>query len=256
LPNRIDAFFTRDVISSRPTIPVQLAQGGFLVARSNLQHFELYKRAILEANFVQGCHSQAGWGGLGYAACMQGGMHYQGIIAYFYDVLHNKGGNNSHAVELDVCRWNQVTCDVMYRGKYPDYGGKCLQYPPNGDWKTNTPELGACHDCRRLPLSETMSVHFTACSKPWQCRLPVAKRSEELDDTFRTNTTTCALQFREFFLYRQDVQDRIEALAGRRLSARTGTFHPETFLGFCDPSVYKPMLGMPPDFDMKRVYGF
>jgi hypothetical protein len=212
---------------------------------------------------------------MGYAGCMQGGMHYQGIVAYFYDVVlhnnsNNKKGHTSHhaAVELDVCHWNQVTVDVVYRGNHPDYGGKCLQYPPNGDWKTNTPELGACHDCRRLLLSETMSVHFTACSKPWQCRLPVAaaaakrqrKSGEALvvDDTlFRTNTTTCALQFREFFLYRQDVQDRIEALTGgRRLSARTGTFHPETFFGFCDPSNYKPMLGMPPDFDMKRVYGF
>jgi hypothetical protein len=89
-------------------------------------------------------------------------MAYQGVLAYFYDVVYP-----GHHVELDVCRWNQVVADVIWRGPDgKDHMGECRDYPaPGVDFKANTPDKGQCEDCRILPLEETMTVHYTACKK-------------------------------------------------------------------------------------------
>jgi len=102
-------------------------------------------------------------------------MAYQGVLAYFYDQIYP-----GFAVELDVCRWNQVVADVIYRGpEEPGMVGQCRQYPVDGNFESNTPENGKCHDCRVLPVSETKTVHFTACKKPWECRLPYPRVPRE-----------------------------------------------------------------------------
>jgi len=168
LPDRIDAFFTRDVTSAQPWETVRAVQGGFVVARPNLEHLERYKRFILQANYTPRRGPGSGWGGLGYGG-FQGAMAYQGVLAYFYDQIHP-----NHAVELDVCRWNQVVADVIYRGpEEPDRMGQCRQHPMDGSSaNSNTPENGKCEDCRILPVNETKTVHFTACKKPWECNVP------------------------------------------------------------------------------------
>ena len=56
----------------------------------------------MEANYSQRCDNFGGWGGLGYG-CKQGAMHYQGIVAYYYDQIAPFTG-----VELDTCHWNQI----------------------------------------------------------------------------------------------------------------------------------------------------
>lgn len=94
-------------------------------------------------------------------------MAYQGVLAYFYDQMYP-----GHHVELDVCRWNQVVADVIWRG--PDgmeYLNQCRDYPRDGNFKKNTPNNGQCEDCRILPVEETMTVHYTACKKPWECKV-------------------------------------------------------------------------------------
>jgi hypothetical protein len=64
LPDRIDAFFTRDVTSSAPWEAVQAVQGGFVVARPSMEHFEMYRQFILEANYTKGRGPTSGWGGM------------------------------------------------------------------------------------------------------------------------------------------------------------------------------------------------
>ena len=64
LPDRIDAFWTRDVTSSAPWEHVQAVQGGFVVARPSMEHFELYRQFILEANYTKGRGPTSGWGGM------------------------------------------------------------------------------------------------------------------------------------------------------------------------------------------------
>ena len=169
LPDRIDAYFTRDITSSLPWERRQGVQGGFVAVRPSLEHFAQYQQFIMQANYTPGGRGpDSGWGGMGYGG-FQGAMAYQGVVAFFYDQIYP-----GHAVELDVCRWNQVVADVIYRGpEQPQMIGQCRQYPVvDGDFANNTPDKGQCEDCRVLPVAETRTVHFTACKKPWDCTVP------------------------------------------------------------------------------------
>jgi hypothetical protein len=259
LPDRIDAFFTRDVTSSTPWERVHAVQGGFVVSRPDQQTFRRYQDFIMEANYTPGRGNTSGWGGLGYGG-FQGAMAYQGVLAYYYDII-----DPGHSVELDVCRWNQVVADVIWRGpNRMEHEGQCRHYPvKDGDFATNRPELGQCEDCRVLPIEETSTVHYTACKKPWECempfpRVPNAKRKAH---TYRlrelTNVTTCGLLFRKYFDFRKDIEDRIAKVTGTPPSEHTGGFYPEYFVGYCKRSNgYQSMDSLPDDFDMKQVYGF
>jgi hypothetical protein len=110
LPEYIGAFITRDVAVAYPDEIRQAVQGGFLVARPNMEYFNSYIDFIKIGNFTKGRGNDKGWGNLGYGN-FQGGMAYQGAVAYFYDQFApNK------AVELNICIWNQVTADMVWRG--------------------------------------------------------------------------------------------------------------------------------------------
>jgi hypothetical protein len=259
LPDRIDAFFTRDIALARPWDNRQVAQGGFLVARPSMEAFQSYLDVIKEANFSARCDDQGGWGRLGYG-CKMGSMHYQGVVAYFYDHIDPGKG---HGVELDVCAWNQVAHSVIYQGKIEEWHGTCRQSPIyGGNVSFNRPEFGACHDCRILPIEETMTVHYTACSKPWQCRYneqdPVAAV------TATTNATTCGLLVKEFYRVRKDLEQQLESIVGSSVTTKTyqgdKAFHPEYFLGYCGKQngkvAYAGMNGFHVDFEMKQLYGF
>jgi hypothetical protein len=255
----IDAFFTRDITSAKPWEKVTAVQGGFVVARPSLEHFELYKQFILQANYTPGRGPTSGWGGLGYGG-FQGAMAYQGVLAYFYDVVYP-----GHAVELDVCRWNQVVADVIWRGpeKEKEHYGQCRHYPALGPehYAENTPENGQCEDCRILPLEETYTVHYTACKKPWECTVPNPRVPRNKRDVHRlqelTNVTTCGKLHHRYFEIRRDIEDRIAKQTGLVPSRRDGAFHPEFFYGYCKAgSNYLSMEDISETFDMKQVYGF
>jgi len=77
LPERIDAFLTRDITSAQPWETVQAVQGGFVVARPNVTHFEMYQDLIVQGNYTPGRGPGSGWGGMGYGG-FQGAMAYQG----------------------------------------------------------------------------------------------------------------------------------------------------------------------------------
>ena len=255
LPDVIDAFVTRDVTSAQPTEKVQAVQGGFVVARPNPEHLEMYKEFILKADYKAGRGEGSGWSGLGYGG-FQGAMAYQGVIAFFYDIVYP-----GHHVELDVCRWNQVVADVIWRGPHrSELNGTCRDYPLDGDFENNTPENGKCEDCRILPIEETMTVHYTACKKPWECAIPYPRKPRDKRQEYRlqhlTNITTCGLLFEKYFDYRRHIEDQINAVTGTEVSTRDGTFFPEYFKGYCVPRKgYLPMA-IPDEFDMKSVYGF
>jgi hypothetical protein len=258
LPDRIDAFFTRDVTSSFPWEPVQAVQGGFVVSRPDLQTLRRYQDFIMEANYTPGRGPTSGWGGLGYGG-FQGAMAYQGVLAYYYDII-----DPGHSVELDVCRWNQVVADVIWRGpSRKELMGQCRNYPAKeDDFANNLPELGQCEDCRVLPIEETNTVHYTACKKPWDCTMPFPRvpRARMKQHTYRlqelTNITTCGLLFRKYFDFRKDIEDRIAKVTGTP-SQHNGDYYPEYFLGYCKGSNgYQSMDDLPDSLDMKQVYGF
>lgn len=256
LPERIDAFFTRDITSANPWEKITAVQGGFVVARSSMEHFKMYQDFISEGDYRPGRGPGSGWAGLGYGG-FQGAMAYQGVLAYFYDIVYP-----GHSVALDYCHWNQVVADVIWRGpqRKEEFYGKCRDYPPDGNFADNTPEKGACRDCRTLPVEETRTVHYTACKKPWECRIPHPRNPRDKSQVERlqelTNITTCKLVFAEYFGYRKDIEDKIQLASGQLPGARDGSFFPEAFLGYCANSgKYLPMA-LPDSFDMKSVYGF
>lgn len=259
LPDRIDAFFTRDITSAQPWEERQGVQGGFLVSRPSLQDFNDYMKFIREGNYVGGRGNGKGWYGLGYGG-FQGAMAYQGAVAYFYDQLRP-----DTAVELDACLWNQVVADVIWRGPSKmEHYGQCREHPvrPGDTFGDNTPENGRCKDCRILPVDVVKTAHYTACKKPWECLLPHPRVPRNPAEKHRlshlTNVTTCGLLFRKWFDLRQDFEDELQkATSGKvKPSQRSGSFQEQYFGGYCNSrGSYIPMNPPPEDFDITSMYG-
>ncbi len=79
LPERIDAFFTRDYTSSWPWKKIAGVQGGFLVLRPSQNAFDQYMNIILEGNYTMGFNNECGWGGLGFGGWVGGMVSYINI---------------------------------------------------------------------------------------------------------------------------------------------------------------------------------
>jgi hypothetical protein len=251
LPDSIDAFFTRDITSAQPWEQHQGVQGGFLVVRPSLEVLQQYLNFIRLGNYTPGRGEGSGWNGLGYGG-FQGAMAYQGAVAFYYDHFRP-----NTAVELAVCRWNQVVADVVWRGPrwMKKYHMQCRQYPKDGNFEANT----NCEDCRITPIDQVKTVHFTACNKPWECMLPYPPAPRFKQEGYRlsqlTNITTCGLLFRKWFELRKDLELQLQRY-NVAPSKNEGSFHQEYFLGHCSSNKnYIPMNPPPDGFDMKQIYG-
>ena len=259
-PETIDAFLTRDITSAKPWEKVTAVQGGFLVARPDKAVFDRYIQFIKEGNYNKGRGDGSGWGGLGYGG-FQGAMAYQGVVAYYYDIL-----SPNTAVELNVCRWNQVAADVIHRGpeKMEEHHMQCREYPrkklPDGkpDFASNT----ECEDCRNTPIEFVKTVHYTACKKPWECKIAHPRNPRDQKQKYRlqnlVNVTMCMDLVREWFELRKDFEDELQSASGGKaeLSFREGAFESQYFLGYCSgDGRYVQMKPPPDDFDIRRLYG-
>lgn len=253
LPDKIDAFFTRDVTSSRPFERQMVVQGGFLVARPSQEDFDKYMEIIKIGNYTGGSGLYSGWESLGYGG-FQGSKAYQGLVAYFYDRFRP-----GTFVELNVCRYNQVVADVKWRGpsRFQEHHMECRRPPRDGNHSNNFD----CEDCRVTPPHLVKTVHYTACKKPWECLMPYPRKGKERD-AYRlsnlNNVTTCLLMLKEWFLLRQDFENALHvASEGKaKLSERDGSFQRDTFLGYCRrSSQYIPLEAPPDDFDLSVMYG-
>ena len=122
-------------------------QGGLLILRPDLDVYNEFVEIVREGDFREG----SGWGGK--TGVFYGSMTFQGIIPYYYDVLHP-----SDAVEVNHCVFNQMAINPRNKRTVNDIvHGKCM---------TGTEE---CEDCRSRPLEEVITAHFTLCQKPWLC---------------------------------------------------------------------------------------
>eukprot|EP00934_Nitzschia_sp_Nitz4_P009052 Nitzschia sp. Nitz4//scaffold16_size188269//78434//80084//NITZ4_001793-RA/size188269-augustus-gene-0.77-mRNA-1//1//CDS//3329538523//9042//frame0 len=255
IPDKIDAFLTKDITSSKPWEKRQAVQGGFLVARPQEGILERYMAFIREGNYTKGRGEGTGWYGMGYGG-FQGAMAYQGVVAYFYDQLAP-----DTAVELDVCVWNQVVADVIWRGPAKmEHYGQCRDHPRmGGSYEMNTPENGKCRDCRAL--TDVKSAHYTACKKPWECKVPHPRVPRDKAEVHRlqelTNITTCGVLFHKWFELRHGFEDLLQKTGGVQPAPRNGSFRREFFAGSCRGiDDYIPMIPPPEDFDSKLLYGF
>jgi len=188
-------------------------------------------------------------------------MAYQGVVAYFYDRL-----KPNTAVELNVCRWNQVAADVIWRGpeRADEHKLQCREYPQttlaNGkpDYASNT----ICEDCRNTPIEKVRTAHYTACKKPWECTMAHPRVPRDKKQSYRlenlVNVTYCMNLVREWFELRREFESALEVASNGQVkpSPRTGTYEDQYFLGYCRRSGgYNAIEPLPDNFDIKSIYG-
>lgn len=147
----------------------------------------------------KGIHKPGGWGGL--VGPFYGFMTFQGIIPYYYDVLHK-----NEAVELNRCIYNQMMDDPRsLTGDNPHK--KC---------RTNQDE---CEDCRAREVAEVVSAHFTFCPKPWTC-FP--------NDADTIELRLCRKMHENWFRIRSDLMQ-----SWGRDGIGSGIYQKDHFFGFC-----------------------
>lgn len=172
-------------------------QGGFLVLRPDMDVYHEYVSIIKKGDFRQ----KGGWGGL--VGPFYGSMTFQGLIPYYYDVLHV-----SEAVELNRCVYNQMGDNPKDQRTVNDIThGRC---------RTNQDE---CEDCRSRPLSDIVTSHFTLCQKPWLC-LP--------QDSDIIQQRLCRKLHHEWHRIRADLEE-----SWGRKHFGSGTFQKDHFYGHC-----------------------
>jgi hypothetical protein len=150
------------------------------------------------------------WGGVG--GLFYGAMTFQGIIPYYYDILHP-----GQAVELSRCVYNQMVDNPKDK--------KTVDGVPQGRCRTNEE---FCEDCRTRPLEEVATAHFTLCQKPWLC-LP--------QDHDIIQQRLCRKLHHEWHRIRADLEE-----SWGRSKLGSGTFHQDHFFGHCKSFGYDGYL--------------
>ena len=172
-------------------------QGGFLVLRPDIRVYNEFVEIIREGHFTDG----GGWGGI--MGVFYGSMTFQGIIPYYYDVLHP-----GQAVEANHCVYNQMADNPRNERTVRDIvHGKCM---------TGTEE---CEDCRSRPLEDVVTAHFTLCQKPWLC-LP--------QDSDIIQQRLCRKLHHEWYRIRSDLEK-----SWGRPEIGEGTYQTDHFYGHC-----------------------
>jgi hypothetical protein len=197
LPTRINAFYTVDYNMVAPSNPYKPVQGGFLVARPDQNVYEEFRQIVKKGDFRDG----AGWGGL--VGPFHGAMTFQGLIPYYYNVLHV-----GQAVELNRCVYNQMG-DNPRTGKTINdvVQGKCLTGQEN------------CEDCRSRPLDDVVTSHFTLCQKPWWC-IP--------NDEDLIQHRLCRKLVHEWYKIRSELEQ-----SWGRSGEGSGSYDKAQFFGYC-----------------------
>ncbi|CAB9514145.1 expressed unknown protein [Seminavis robusta] len=203
VPEKINAFFTRDYGVVNWNIPYKPAQGGFLVLRPDKSVYEEYLAIVREGNFQQ----FKGWGGL--VGPFYGAMTVQGLIPYYHDVLHP-----GETVVLNNCVYNNMCNNPTDQPTVKEVlQGKCRS------GKT----MDQCEDCRRRPLEDIVSAHFTLCQKPWFC-LPFAQD--------KVDHRQCRKLVHEWFRIRSDLEKKW-GRSGLGTAGTTTWVHRDQFYGYC-----------------------
>jgi len=175
-------------------------QGGFLVLRPDQSVYQEYVEILKKGDY----QAHGGWGGQRVGP-FYGGMTVQGILPYYYEILHPK-----ESVDLNRCVYDQM-CDNPRDQKTVDdiVHGKC---------RTGEQE---CEDCRSRPLEDIVSVHFTICQKPWICQTHAMDKIQH---------RLCRKVVHEWYRIRAD----LEKSWGRHSMGPAGDWNEkELFFGYC-----------------------
>jgi hypothetical protein len=172
-------------------------QGGFLVLRPSMDVYKEFKQLALEGDFRE----HGGWGGL--VGPFYGAMTFQGIMPYYYDVLHP-----GEAIELNRCVVNQM-CDNPR-------DEKTVNDVVHGNCRTGEED---CEDCRSRPIEDVLTTHYTLCQKPWLC-IP--------HDQDALQHRLCRKLHHEWFKIRSELE-----ISWGRSGMGDGTWQSDHFYGYC-----------------------
>jgi hypothetical protein len=189
-PPAVDFMYTRDYNMVEPPRrkPHQIGvQGGFLVIRPNMTHFERMIEIILSGGgFVAG----VGWGGQeGKYGGYYGAGTIQGLASYYYGEFEKKT-----SLELNRCYYNTMVDDPKNTGE--------VRQRPKTKLMCRTLEE-ECEDCRKTKLDDIYNAHFTVCGKPPSCSTHghwVAPHMEE-------HQPLCLELFHKWHLVRRSLED-------------------------------------------------
>lgn len=148
IPEYIEAAFTKDYNTAPPKRQNKPVQGGLLVIRPSMKTYHDFCEVLRIGDF----RNRTGWGGV--VKPSYGAMTIQGILPYYYDVLHNL----TKSVELNRCIYNSMADNPRDK----DTKGEVV----HGKCRTGMKE---CEDCRARPIEDVVNFHFTCCQKPWWC---------------------------------------------------------------------------------------
>lgn len=171
--------------------PVPPVQGGFLVIRPSLARFH-----ELQSIIRKGDHGSRGWGG-SRIGNFWGGQTIQGIMPYFYHIIHPGDG-----LELNRCKYNNMVDNPYFKNTM-----RCINGEPT------------CEDCRLSNPEEVYSAHFTICQKPWTC-------TEHLNPK---NKIVCEAFHKKWF----ELRDQFEHEFKVELSYRVEKTRFKNSLGMC-----------------------
>eukprot|EP01062_Namystynia_karyoxenos_P036401 TRINITY_DN2650_c1_g1_i15.p2 TRINITY_DN2650_c1_g1~~TRINITY_DN2650_c1_g1_i15.p2 ORF type:complete len:527 (+),score=134.27 TRINITY_DN2650_c1_g1_i15:452-2032(+) len=129
-------------------------QGGFLVVKPDLAVFQELQAYAQRGGFRP---DGTGWE-KSHVGHYWGGATIQGLLAFFYQVVHPDWGYAE-----DHCRLNAQVDRPHW--DTPGLKGKKICFD-----LTKTEET--CPDCRRTPVELVRHAHFTICQKPWICHHP------------------------------------------------------------------------------------
>jgi hypothetical protein len=146
-PERVNALYTLDYNMVQPHVLHKPVQGGFLMLRPDQKVYEEFVRIIRKGDYRSG----SGWGGK--VGPFYGSMTFQGIIPYYYNVLHPQ-----QSLELNRCYYNTMADNPRTEKTVVDV--------VHGACRTGQTD---CLDCRTVPVTQVVTAHFTLCQKPWSC---------------------------------------------------------------------------------------
>jgi hypothetical protein len=210
MPRRVNVLFTYDYNMVTASVKYKPVQGGFVVLRPDMKVYEDFRQVILEGDFRNHAHKDGpGWGSK--VGPFYGGMSFQGIVPYYYDVLQP-----GQSLELNRCVFNQMSDDP--REPTIDENKTILGVCLTGETE--------CEDCRARPVDDIVTAHFTICQKPWWCHAHTGDMIEH---------RLCRNLMREWFLVRSDLEK-----SWGRPGRGPGSYETDTLFGFCkghgDPS--------------------
>jgi hypothetical protein len=163
-PEQINFMYTRDynMVDPPDKNPYQMGvQGGFLVIRPNQRDFDRMVE-VIKTGGGGFDHSHWGFETLQYKGYggFYGAATIQGLASYYYDHLENA----KRSIELNRCHYNTMVDKP-----------RMFNEDLNQDLCRTLEE--DCEDCRKTPISEVYTSHFTVCGKPEYCE--VAFEEEE-----------------------------------------------------------------------------